>query len=247
MRLLSLLLAAILGVYGGVEDGADPADSFVCQSDLPPADYKALIDSIEGRYGSVADVRAHFIQYSYFAGLDKGEKSYGDVSFRKPGMMDWHYKGPEVQRFISNGTTMWFHQPEDNQVTVAAFTNSFQSDLPVSFLLGLGKISKSFKVERACKAAAGTVVELSPLEQSGDLQRFRLLVRPDDYVPIGAQVLDIGGNETSIRLAGLSLNSGIKETEFEFSIPKGVDVIDRRSGAESGGEINEKSLLPELN
>lgn len=242
------LIILILLTFGGVADTAaeEPlGDSFACQSELAVGTYDALIDAVEKRYGTVADVKAKFVQYSYFAGLDKGEKSFGAVTFRKPGMMDWRYEGPEVQRFISDGTTMWFHQPEDNQVTIAAFNNSFQSDLPVSFLLGLGKIRESFAVERACKAAQGTLIELQPKSEQADLQRLRLLVRSDDYVPIGAQVLDVGGNETSIRLAGLALNSGIKESQFSFIIPKGVDIIDRRSAEQSGAVINETSLISE--
>lgn len=242
MQPFSIFFAAAAVLLGALSD-IDPAESFVCKADISDRSYPALVSSIEKRYGAVADVTASFVQYSYFAGLDKGEKSYGSVQFRKPGMMDWSYEGPQEQRFVSDGTTMWFYQPEDNQVTIAGFSNAFQSDLPVSFLLGLGKLGESFEVERACRGAVGTVLELSPRADDAGFQRFRLLVREDDFVPIGAQVLDVGGNETTIRLAGVDLNSGLAAKRFSFEIPRGVDVIDRRREVQAPGAIEEESLV----
>lgn len=202
---------------------------FECVSAVSKADQQELISGVESHYQDFSDLKADFIQQSYFTGLGERVVSKGNVHFKKPGMMDWRYEQPEKQQFVADGSTLWFFQPDLNQVTLGDFTEAFDSDLPVSFLLGVGRLSENFALESACSSEEGIILKLVPKQQDPNLDQFYLLVRKLDHVPVGAKIIDIGGNETIITFHKLALNVGLKKEQFSFKIPRGVDIIDHRS------------------
>lgn len=208
--------------------------SFKCTSELAKPERDSLMAKIEARYGNFSDLRAEFIQKSYFMALDQWVVSKGRVFFKKPGMMDWNYTHPEKQRFVADGTTLWFFEPDLNQVTVGDFKDAFSSDLPVSFLLGIGRLAENFDLSSACVSSRGVVLSLATRKQDPNLDEFYLLVRRKDHVPIGAKVIDIGGNETIINFYEVTLDLKLAEGQFSFTIPRGVDVIDRRTEGKVG-------------
>ncbi len=219
-----MVLALALGVFLN----SAMADPFQCQTEVSSAKRSSITQEVEKRYREITDLKARFVQRSYFLGLDKEEYSNGQLYFKKPGMMDWQYETPQTQRFVADGKTLWFYQPELNQVTLGDFKDAFTSDLPVSFLLGLGNLEKSFLVQKGCKGDSGLILELAPKNDTGSLERFSLLVKESDFTPQGAKVLDAGGNETTITFIDLESNTGLPVQQFSLKIPKGVDVIDER-------------------
>lgn len=223
-RLISLVIFAVIIV---VPQSA--AAQFVCQGQNLSTDKIAdIVAKVEAGYRELKGLSAEFEQDSLFLGFSERIRSTGTVLFKKPGMMDWNYQSPEKQRFIADGKNLWFYQPKWNQVTVGKFQQSFQSGLPVSFLLGLGSLSQDFSVKRACKGTLGVVLELTPKVTDPSLQVFKLLVDQKLNVPRGAHVVDVGGNETQIVFSNIETDVEVDDKQFQFTIPKGVDVIDQR-------------------
>jgi len=204
------------------------AADFGCENPLPTP--KGLVEGVEASYLKTSSITADFFQTSFFAGLDKKEASKGTVQFARPGKMNWDYQEPDPQRFVSDGSTIYFYQPKLNQVTLTSFKEAFSSELPVTFLLGLGSLSKSFNALGICKSAEGTLIKLAPKAEDASLSSFTLLVDKTSFSPLGAKIVDLGGNETSILLVAPKFNSSIPAVAFDFKIPLGVDVIDNRGG-----------------
>ena len=220
----------------GLAADAHALGEFECRSPVNAVDKEKLLDDVESSYRSISDLTSAFQQNSFFLGLNQRVLSRGTVHFKKPGMMDWTYEDPEKQRFIADGKTLWFYQPDLNQVTVGNFTQSFSSDLPVSFLLGIGHLKADFNVVESCGSEAGIIIKLQPKTPDQSLDEFYLLVEKNKHSPLGAKIVDVGGNETAIIFEKTVLNSSLKEDRFQFQIPKGVDVIDRR--------VKESDLAP---
>ncbi len=203
--------------------------SFDCLTPITREQAQSVAKRTERDYKSIRSLQARFVQDSYFAGLDKQERSQGKLQFLTPGRMDWDYSAPEPQRFVSDGDTLWYYQPTMNQVTLASFREAFSSDLPVSFLLGLGSLSKSFEIKSGCTTARGTLLTLSPREADPSLSDFKLLLDTKDSRPIGAKISDVGGNETTIELFDVDTAVTLTPASFHFDVPRGVDVIDKRN------------------
>lgn len=236
-QLYKFLLVALLGFAPCRAE----ALSLECvgKATTPSADF---IAKIEKRFQSITSISATFEQESIFLGLDKRELSSGAVSFEKPGKMDWRYSEPVKQRFVADGTSVWFYQPSSNQVTITELKSSFTSNLPVTFLFGLGKISDSFVAKNLCKSKEGMLLELQPKVTDANLANFFLVIRESDVSPLGARVLDVGGNETTIVLRDVRFNAALSADTFRFDVPKGVDVIDERNAVAAPASVSEENL-----
>ena len=203
------------------------AADFSCLGKSVEKDTSKLVEQVQRTYQGVTDLKAQFVQESFFLGLNQRVKSQGTLFFKKPGMMDWRYEDPEPQRFVADGRTLWFYQPKLNQVTLGTFENSFNSGLPVSFLLGVGSLHENFSLEQSCESKKGTILTLQPRTPDPTLDEFLLLVNKE-RIPIGAKVVDIQGNETEITFNDVNTKAALDEQQFSYKIPRGVDIIDQR-------------------
>lgn len=202
---------------------------------ITQADAQELLDQVQQRYQQVSALKANFTQQSYLAALDMIETSNGQVLFSQPGKMRWDYESPTEQVFIIQDETIWFHQPEQRQLSIDRVRRVLLADLPVSFLFGIGNLSERFKIKLACQNSAGAVLQMEPLNTAGgELQSFKLLVDPSTKLPTGGAVTTVGGNITALLLEKLQLlTQRIGSESFELDLPAGTDIIDRRleSGA----------------
>ena len=247
MKKLALTLVGITGLLAaaGVPNIVfavdSPTSSFVCTKPLALEQAQSAAKKTEQDYRSLTTLTAQFVQVSYFAGLEKQERSQGKLRFLKPGRMDWDYAAPEPQRFVSDGDTLWYYQPAMNQVTLANFREAFSSDLPVSFLLGIGSLSKAFDVKSGCVTSRGTLLTLTPKESDPSLADFKLLISAKDFRPVGAKIADVGGNETTIELFEIENTQNLVPASFHFDVPRGVDVIDKRDSQRRLAGASKKS------
>lgn len=231
--LSTALLAALFGATFTVGQAAaeDRFSSLSCEGREVSREEGGVLKKVEESYSKLETLTARFFQESYFLGADTRRRSEGQVVFQRPGKMDWQYSQPDLQRFSSDGKTVWWYQPNENQVVVRTLAQSFVSDVPVSFLLGVGKLHENFRFDSRCGTSDETLIKLLPLKPSASLDVFYLLVDPKDFSPIGARIVNVGGNETSIYFEDRKLNGTVDAKRFVVDVPKGTDVIDERSAA----------------
>jgi outer membrane lipoprotein-sorting protein len=156
--------------------------------------------------------------------------------FAKPGKMRWSYKTPRLQEVVIRDGELWMYQPDKGQVMIDSVGAVLLSALPVSFLMGIGNVTKDFDLVSACRTAAGIAVSLVPhkdasiKEKEEALEGFILLIDEHKQVPQGAKIMSVGGNTTAIVFENLQLNvPDIPAGRFVLEYPKGVDISDRRS------------------
>lgn len=162
------------------------------------------------------------------AALDISEIASGKMWFERPGKMRWEYEYPRKQDFIINSNTFWFYQPDQNQVLINSIEKAFLSDVPVSFLLGVGSLKETFSFESGCRNEDGVVLNLKKKSGDENIKSFALLVTPDQALPRGARIEDVGGNITSIVIRTPVLNRPFEKTLFEANFPRGTDIADQR-------------------
>ena len=73
---------------------------------------------------------------------------------KKPGKMRWTYKAPDAKVFVSNGTRLYQHFPEDNRVITSDAPGDDQP--AVLFLSGRGNLTRDFNVTFLKTAAEGS-------------------------------------------------------------------------------------------
>jgi outer membrane lipoprotein carrier protein len=202
--------------------------AFECDKKMDIEAGEKLLQRSQDIYSNLSSLTGEFDQESYMAALDLSEVSYGQMWFERPGKMKWEYKYPEKQEFILKENSFWFYQPRLNQVIVDSVKNAFVSDLPVSFLLGVGDMVSQFKVLSVCSSKEGTVLGLGKRATDENLKEFFLLVDSYSGVPRGAKVIDVGGNITTIVIRSPSLNQKLPKGLFVTEFPGKPDIDDRR-------------------
>ena len=202
---------------------------FICTGNaLSENEGQRVLNSAQSAYSNLGSMNSYFKQVSYMAAMDLSESSSGSVWFKKPGRMKWEYTQPDQQSFVVRDETVWFYQKELSQVTVSNFRDILISDAPVAFLMGLGDLKEEFLLQKAC-AGSETILELTPKKgHEGNLKSFSLIVDNQMYLPLGAQIVDIGGNKTEIYFINTQFNQAINEAVFSSNFPRGTDVNDQR-------------------
>jgi outer membrane lipoprotein carrier protein len=203
--------------------------SFDCQK--PLALDSSILKKIQAEYAKVTSFEAEFDQDSYVSALDMSETSSGKVWFVTPGRMRWNYERPEEQVFIFKDATVWLYQKVDNQVVIQDVPQLLVSDLPVSFMIGLGDLARDFTLSSLCASSDGIAAALKPKKSAGEsepLESLTLLLPEGGYFPKGAKIVQNGGNATAIMFRKMRYNTEVPASTFEATFPKEADIIDKR-------------------
>ena len=242
MRFLCHFITTFFLALGmGTTTSRAQMSAFECSEarEIALADGEALLAKVQSAYAGVEALHGGFRQDSYVAALDENETSMGEMWFGKPGKMRWVYSQPRPQTVVINNGTLWLYQPDKQQVLIDDIGQVFLSSLPVSFMMGLGNVTKDFDLKGACRGDQGTIVRLVPHKtpekghgadsQNDTLEGFDLLVDAEQSLPKGAKISSLGGNVTAIIFKGLK-SQGVPAdpARFVLEYPKGVDVMDKR-------------------
>lgn len=222
-------LALVLGLLPMTAFAGAPAKSSTSKPDV-----KDVVRRLQERYDATEDFTADFTQAVEVPTLGKTLESRGQVFFKRPGRMRWEFLEPERQTIVADGSTLWVHQPEHNQVLKAPFRAAFQSTTPVSFLFGVGKLSEDFDASLVDVDAERVRLRLEPKQES-EIGTLVLAVDRGTYDLLGAEVTDPLGNVTRLSFSNLKRGIGLEDGRFVFRVPPGADVVESPAAQPSSG------------
>jgi outer membrane lipoprotein carrier protein len=213
----ALLAAALL--VAGAAPAAETGDG-ACAA--------AVAERVQRRYDAVRDLRARFTQRTASVALGSAPgaalESRGEVFFAKPGRMRWSYQEPEPSLVVSDGTTVWIHDPEAREVQELPLGPEFLSGAAIQFLLGDGRLTDEFTI--AARGCGGAEVDLL-LTPRRDSSYERLELRADAKTGEirSTVVVDVLGNRTEVELSDVRTNTRPAANLFRFEAPEGTRVI----------------------
>lgn len=215
--ILTLSLACDVAAARGETKAAVPGDC---------PDPATVVRKLQARYDETRAFKAQFRQEMKVASLGVSDTADGTVIFKKPGKMRWDFQSPKAQQIVSDGTTLWISQPDDRQVLKAPFKGAFVSTTPVSFLLGVGRITDDFRPERDARGCTAThlYVRLAS-KNSDDVGAVAFGVDRATFDIVEAAVTDPLGNVTTLTFTEIARNVEVPDATFDFVIPAGTDVI----------------------
>jgi outer membrane lipoprotein carrier protein len=207
------------------------ASVFLASSAFSPGyareDLASAIAGLQRRYAAVNTMRADFRQTYRAPGVDQTES--GTMTMKKPGLMRWEYREPEIKLFVADGRDTYLYTPADRQVLVQRFTAADLRSTPLQFLLGQGDIEGSYLVswELDLKPlAVGTLLlRLSP--RSGEPGYTHVTIECDgaSFDMRRIVIHERSGNTSEFIFSSLRTNVKVDDRQFQFKIPKGVEVV----------------------
>lgn len=220
-----LLISSVNGFLLSSIFAEESENIFSCDGKKILANGSEVIKKSQNAYKKVSGLSADFEQKSVLLGMTANYQSSGTLKFLRPGKMDWEYLVPKVQKFVSDGEQVWFYEPELNQVSTGKLVKSFDSQVPVSFLLGVGDLDKSFSASKVCSSKHHAILFLKPIEPQPNLKEFVLLLDANTYLPAGAKIVDAGETSTEFVFKNIKLENNFDPNTFKFNPPSGVDVV----------------------
>lgn len=186
----------------------------------------AIVDRLQKNYDATSDFVADFRQETEVKTLNRKLKASGKLYFKRPGKMLWRYEEPKGQFVLADGENLYFYQPDQNQVIKSPLKNAFRSDVPLSFLLGLGNLKKDFTATLKGTEKDQNVLRLEPKGELGGFSEVLVGVDRSSSDIDWISVRDAAANVTTIRFSDMRKEVGVQEPLFRFQVPDGADIVE---------------------
>ena len=192
------------------------------------ADPVALAAKVQQRYNGIKDIQGDFVQ-TYEGGVLRTKTTErGTVAIKRPGKMRFIYIKPEKKEFVSDGNRLYTHLVADKQVIVSPAPGPDQGDIPAMFLAGQSDLARDYtpSFTPLPGAAPGLVtLKLVPRKPSAEYESIGIGVDPKTLQIQFLTAVDTQGGRSSFSFTNLKENLGMSDKQFEFRIPRGVDVV----------------------
>ncbi|MDN3639947.1 outer membrane lipoprotein chaperone LolA [Simiduia curdlanivorans] len=152
------------------------------------------------------------------------QASQGTFSVKKPGKFLWLTESPFPQQLISNGQELWLYDADLEQASISAIDADSQQT-PALLLSGdAKKLKDQFTILQA--ASADSNVAAFELTSKNTKAAFtRISASFTAGVLSRMSFVDKIGNTTVFVFDGVTLNPVLADGLFDFTPPKGTDVI----------------------
>ena len=213
MKLLAISALAVTVVASAGAQGTDPV---------------ALASKVQQRYNTIKDFEGDFVQ-SYEGGVLRTKTTErGSLKIKRPGRIRFTYTQPERKEFVSDGVRLYTHLVADKQVIVSPAPSAEDGDVPAMFLAGRSDLARDYTPSfTALPGAAPRLITLKlvPKNRESEFESLGIGVDPKSLQIQFLTAVDKQGGRSSFTFSNLKENRGLSDKEFEFRVPRGVDVV----------------------
>ena len=148
--------------------------------------------------------------------------SSGSFVIARPGRFRFDYEKPYRQTIVSDGTTVWIHDEDLNQVTIRTLGETV-AEQPLALLLEPARAEALFELKAG--APAGSVGLVTAAPRRADAAFSDLVVAMVGREPREISWRDALLNQNTLRFESLTRNGRVNAETFAFTPPKGADVL----------------------
>ena len=200
MRLPLFFLALLLS-GAALAGGVERLNAFIVGAKTAEADFSQTVADKSGRITQQAS---------------------GKMAFARPGKFRWDYSKPYEQVIVGDGVKLWLYDVDLDQVTVKSLGDVI-AGTPAALLAGDNAIEKYFTLKDAGQGGGLEWLEATPKNRDTTFERIRMGFKGDVLVQM--ELFDFFGQRTTLKLTNFARNPVIAPSRFQFTPPKGADVI----------------------
>lgn len=146
----------------------------------------------------------------------------GTFAFQRPGKFRWQVLKPYAQLIVSDGQHVYQYDPDLEQVTERRAGQAIGAS-PAALLFGSGSLDESFTVQS--RPDRDGLQWLRAVPRTPDAGFTHVDIGFADGLPRRLELLDAFGQTSRIEFSGLKANPGIPASQFQFTVPKGADLV----------------------
>ena len=180
-------------------------------------------DELQNRLNQVTVLSADFSQTVTSVGGKNVQQGSGKLQIKRPNLFRMDTKSPQETQIIADGKTLWYYDPFVQQVT-AQWVNDAVNNTP--FVL-LTSNDKSHWNQYSVTQNADTFV-LKPKAKNSNIKQFDIRVDTNGVLKNFSTTEKDG--QTNLYVLRNITNQTLADSLFQFSVPKGVELDDQRTG-----------------
>ena len=193
-------------------------------SGYPTVSTKEVMDRLQSTYREVKDITANFTQKSSVQGFE--ERIFeGRLYLKRPEMVRWDYLKPEKQNIFIKGKKVILYLPEQRQAIVQTLRDHPDAEPAMGLLSNIEKWNDLFNIKEENAAADIFRIELHP-KTMPLIEKVLVDIDKETFYINRLTLFERSGNRVSFNFSNIRSNSGLKESLFDFKIPKGVEVLE---------------------
>lgn len=221
MKHLCLILTALL--VAGVAAAQDATPDARGRQLL--ADFSDRVETVSGGFSQVVTGSDGRIK----------ERAGGRFAIARPGRFEWVYTAPYEQRIVADGTNLWLHDIDLEQVSVRAQASALGAS-PAGILGGGADALDAFDYQGAFEDGALLWVQLAALDTDSDFRAVRIGFDAESGTLAAMELGDSLSQRTLIEFSDVVRDAPVDAARFEFTPPPGADVTGTPAGMEPQGD-----------
>ncbi len=185
-----------------------------------------VLEKVRKRYDAATDAELRFSERIRFPMTNVEQQISGTLFIKKKNK----YRVEMDERVIvTDGQTIWSYSVSNNQVVIDRFKQDEQSLSPENILVGTpDNFAATVVGEENVGGYETTVLKLVPKDEQSFIHSLRLWVDEKEWMIRQVEVVDVSEKQTTYAVLQVRTNTGLADSRFVYTIPKGADVVDLR-------------------
>ena len=186
-----------------------------------------IATTIQARYEKLRTFSATFEQTLTHKESGSVEKRQGNLLFQKPLLIRWQTDKPHEETLVVTHKEIWDYLADEEIAYRYPLELVRDSRTIIQVITGQAALTKDFDVKEAGQENGLAKLHLYPKEPAPQMVEALLWVEPSTGYIRRASIIDFYGNSNDVRFTQFKPDTSLKESDFTFTAPKGVEVEDR--------------------
>lgn len=185
-----------------------------------------VLEKVRKRYDAVTDAELRFSQKVHFPMTNVEQQTSGTLYVKKKNR---YRVEMDDQSIVTDGQTIWSYSSANNQVVIDRFKQDEQSLSPEKILVGTpDNFTATVVGEEKVGGYETVVLKLVPRDEQSFIKSLRLWVDEKEWMIRQVEIIDLSEKQTTYSVLQVRTNTGLPDSRFVYTIPKGADVVDLR-------------------
>ena len=186
-----------------------------------------IASTIQARYEKLRTFSATFEQTLTHKESGSVEKRQGNLLFQKPLLIRWQTDKPHEETLVVTHKEIWDYLADEEIAYRYPLELVRDSRTIIQVITGQAALTKDFDFKEAGQENGLAKLHLYPKEPAPQMVEALLWVEPSTGYIRRASIIDFYGNSNDVRFTQFKPDTSLKESDFTFTAPKGVEVEDR--------------------
>jgi outer membrane lipoprotein carrier protein len=167
-------------------------------------------------------LQANFEQRLFDEAGNLVETAVGKMYVQRPNKFHWDYQKPYKQMIVADGSKVWIHDIDLNQITVKNFDDAL-GKTPALLLSNQNKLREDFFINALPAKEGMARFELLPKDAQAPFDSMRLILQKNEL--LGFELVDKLSQTTLVTFSEVRKNLRLNEALFIFTPPAGADLL----------------------